>query len=211
MCNVLCIKWWRYTTQPLVPFNLLFLTWAGTFYEHTFFWRFFPVSFKHCTYLSFLFACWYYLPIISIPIIVSSAYLFFHILLCLIIPWLQWLPLLWGMYTCNEWFPKHASQKHSGLFCLASLMPQKYSGLFFTTSPMFKLNKNKATKQSHKPTGYAPSKICWLNFWAPFLGLVGQDILNPVLSSVFQFCPIEITARSDLNPTLPSEELTHCK
>lgn len=149
---------------------------------------FFPVSFKHCTYLSYLFACWYYLSIISIPIIVSSAYLYFHILLCLIIPWLQWLPLLWSMYTCSEWFPKQESQKHSGLFCLARLMLQKYSGLFFTTSSMFKLNKNKATKQSHKRTGYAPSKICWLNFWAPSLGPVGLDILNPVLLSSRSHC-----------------------
>lgn len=113
------------------------------------------------------------LPIISLPIYCfSSAYFSFQVLFCFIIPWLQWLPLLWGMYTCSACFPTQKSQKHSGLFCLGRLITQTYNLFYFYFKPCvqikIKQTNKQNTKEPHKPTGCAPSKIYWLNFWAPF-------------------------------------------
>lgn len=99
-------------------------TFAGFFFQSV-------LNFLRNYLSSYLFTCWYYLPVISIPIACFfSAYFSFNVF-SFIIPWLQWLPLLWGVYTCSECFPTQKSQKHSGLFCLGRLMPQTYNLFYF--------------------------------------------------------------------------------
>lgn len=192
MCNVLAIKWWSYTTQPVVSFSLLFLSLAGAFHKYTFLLGFFSSQFK-TFYLFVLFICmlillaYYFYTYYCF----SSAYLYFHILLSLIIPWLQWLPLLWGIYTCSEWFPEQESQKHSGLFYLGRLMPQTYSVLFFTSPPMFKLN-SKQSRQAKPQTNW----LCtFKDLLTKNLGSIFGSSGSGCLESSSLFCPIEITAR----------------